>query len=88
MNVSVQLSEIWARSWILGVIDINAKKKTITLLYESSLTFEKVKNELRRIGYPVKNYQSWEASRFTLNNGQNIELSERQQGMMPKEISR
>ncbi|MGB5668292.1 MAG: hypothetical protein WBM53_15760 [Maribacter sp.] len=44
--------------WILDIriIDIDVENGRILFLYTSRLAFQKVKQELRRIGYPIINF--------------------------------
>lgn len=38
----------------IKVVDVNVKERMISLIYENPKVLPKVKDELRRIGYPVK----------------------------------
>ncbi len=37
----------------IRILDINVDSRTVSLIYDSILAFEKAKNELRRIGFPI-----------------------------------
>lgn len=37
----------------IRILDIDLDSRTVSLVYDSILAFEKAKNELRRIGFPV-----------------------------------
>jgi len=37
----------------IRIMDIDVESRTVTLVYDSILAFEKAKNELRRIGFPI-----------------------------------
>ncbi len=37
----------------IRILDIDMESRTVSLIYDSILAFEKAKNELRRIGFPI-----------------------------------
>ncbi len=37
----------------IRIMDIDLESRTVSLVYDSRLAFEKAKNELRRIGFPI-----------------------------------
>lgn len=37
----------------IRILDIDLENRTVSLVYDSKLAFEKVKIELRRIGFPI-----------------------------------
>lgn len=37
----------------IRILDIDMENRTISLVYDSMLAFEKAKGELRRIGFPI-----------------------------------
>ena len=59
----------------IRILDINVESRTISLIYDSDLAFEKVKSELRRIGYPIVKctYQP-PAKRFVLSDYKDVRL--------------
>lgn len=38
----------------IRVLDIDVENRTVSLVYDSILAFEKAKKELRRIGFPIE----------------------------------
>ena len=40
----------------IKVVDLDVENGYLTFIYETKLAFNKVKNELLRIGYPMRNY--------------------------------
>lgn len=57
------------------ILDIDMESRTLSLVYDTLLAFEKAKNELRRIGFPIGKctYQP-PKKRFVLNNHQNLAI--------------
>lgn len=47
----------------IRIVDIDLESKTISFVYETLTAFEKVKMELRRIGYPILNCTQQETSK-------------------------
>ncbi len=37
----------------IRILDINVESRTVSLVYDTISAFEKAKNELRRIGFPI-----------------------------------
>jgi len=59
----------------IRILDIDVESRTVSLVYDSKLAFEKAKNELRRIGFPVVNctYQP-PNKRFVLEDSENLAI--------------
>ena len=57
----------------IRIIDIDVENKMIFFLYESPISFEKVKQELWRIGYPMQNYKCLPSQKSQLFNSSNTE---------------
>ena len=59
----------------LRILDIDVESKTVSLVYDSILAFEKAKNELRRIGFPIAKckYQP-PNTRFFLEDHKNLAI--------------
>lgn len=59
----------------LRILDIDVESRTVSLVYDSILAFEKAKNELRRIGFPIAKctYQP-PSERFMLGDHENLAI--------------
>ncbi len=59
----------------IRILDIDLESRTVSLVYDSILAFEKAKNELRRIGFPVAKctYQP-PNNRFTTRDSENLAI--------------
>lgn len=55
----------------IRILDIDLESRTVSLVYDSILAFEKAKNELRRIGFPIAKctYQPPTTKSVSLDHG-------------------
>lgn len=59
----------------IRILDIDVESRTVSLVYDSILAFEKAKNELRRIGFPIAKctYQP-PNEQFILEDSENLAI--------------